>query len=942
MRFIILNFIAFIFFGNTILSAQSEMKIDTSKSYIISNNYPVQNLFSKTAILKENAESISINDLLNSSLKHKFEPLKDSIIQDQTTIWLRLLIYSEIDTPENWVVLKRKKGERHEYITASDSVDFYFVKNNSLIKRSRSGVYVPASQKEIKTPVTLDRIPVSFKAGEQVDLYIRISDSEAIYPTLELRNASATLPFEQEPQTTLLGHFAIILSIYVLCFFFFTEDRSYLYLFGLFLALWVHYQLLNTTVWPIPVFFPEHPQWIEVVWILSTAFSAIFLLQFARKFTELKQKIPRWDKITLGVIFYLLATVLFRLLIWVFAPQALSELEMILVGIGFLAILIIVCRIAFHKDPLIHYFVLGVGWMIFWNILGILWQMELMPFWDVPNPWIIGQGGFMLILSLAIARKLQLSERAKAEVEKVREIDSIKSRFFTNISHEFRTPLSLILGPINQSLENIPAAEAIEENTEVPVKGKHLKVMKRNALRLQNLVDQILELSKLDQGELKLQVAPGDLIQFLRSLVFSFESLTELKHINFQTHFPKKIPNTYYDRDKLEKIVVNLLSNAIKFTPEHGKVSVWIEESGDVVKISISDTGSGMKGDEVDKIFDRFYQTEEHQDQGTGIGLALVKELVELYRGQISVDSTEEKGTVFKVILPFKKSNFLGDEIFNETVEKPIKERDESELVSEIDSFSNNENPDLSLPLLLIVEDNPDLRHYIAEQFEKEFKIITAKDGKVGLEIAEAQLPDLIISDIMMPKMTGTELCETLKKDVKTCHIPIILLTAKAGQAAKLKGLKTGADDYLTKPFDGHELLIRSKNLLAQRETLRNKFAGELKIRPTELFLSSVDERFITQVMEEVEDNLENEYYSVEDLANSVGFSRSQLNRKLKCLTNKSPNQLIREFRLTRAKEMLEQKSASVSEVAYSVGYSNLSYFSKSYKETFGELPSET
>ncbi|MDC8000575.1 response regulator [Aequorivita todarodis] len=942
MRFIIINYIAFIFFGSTFLSAQSEMKIDTLNSYVISSDYPIQNLFSKTKILKENTENISIGDILNSSLKNSFKPLEDSVIHDQTTIWLHLPIYSQINTPENWLVLKRKKGDRHEYVAVLDSVEFYFVKNDSIKKISRSGVYVRASQKEIPTPVTVNRIPVNFKEGERADLYIRISDRNAIYPIIELRNAAAPLPINQEEQTNLLSHFAIILGIYVLSFFFFTKDRSYLYLFGFFIAFWIHYQLLNSTLWPISMFFPEHPERIEVVWIISTTLSALFLLQFARKFTDLKQKLPLWDKITVSVIFYLVVTLILRLVIWKFRPQELPKSEMILVGIGFLAILIIVFRIAFYKDLLIRYFVLGVGWMIFWNILGILWQTGVLPLWDVPNPWVIGQGGFMLILSLAIARKLQLSERAKAEVEKVREIDSIKSKFFTNISHEFRTPLSLILGPINKSLENIPAAEAIEENTEVPVKGKHLKVMKRNALRLKNLIDQILELSKLDQGQMKLQVAQGDIIQFLRSLIFSFESLTELKHINFQTHFPKTIANAYYDRDKLEKIVVNLLSNAIKFTPEHGKVSVLIEDSGKAVKISIADSGPGIKGDEVNKIFDRFYQAEETQDQGTGIGLALVKELVALNHGQINVDSTDEKGTVFKVIIPYHKSSFHETEIFQEAVENTLKKRDQSELASQVDTFFNLEDQDPNLPLLLIVEDNPDLRHFIAEQLEKEFKIITAKDGKEGLQIAEAQLPDLVISDVMMPKMTGTDLCEALKKDVKTCHIPIILLTAKAGQAAKLKGLKTGADDYITKPFDGHELLIRSKNLIAQRETLRNKFTGELKIRPTEISLSSMDERFITQVMEKVENNLENEYYSVEDLANSVGFSRSQLNRKLKSLTNKSPNQLIREFRLTRAKEMLEQKSASVSEVAYSVGYSNLSYFSKSYKEAFGELPSET
>ena len=939
MRFLLLNFIAFIFFGNNFLSAQSEMKIDTSKSYIISNNYPIQNLFSKTEILKDNAENISIKEILQSSLKENFETLKDSIITDKKAVWLHISLYPQLSLADHQIILKRN-SQNNIYVVPHDSIRVYYVKNNKVIDSTKSGIYIPASQKKTSFPVSRNSFPISLEKDEPVDVYLHIFDYRAIYTQLEIRDS--TIPFEENASSVWLSAFALILAIYVLAFFFYTKDLSYLYLFGFYAFIAIYELFVESNMPLLEFFYSEIPRAAIVSWIVLTLGSKVLFLQFGRKFTNLKQISHFWDKVVIGLIFYFLLAIVIQLFMLTQGVNPLNQYQFIFAGIGFFGVLVVTIRLFFFKDTLLKYFAISSIWSFIFSILGILWENGVIPFWNYINPWLIANTGLMFILALAIARKLQLSERAKAEVEKVREIDSIKSKFFTNISHEFRTPLSLILGPINQSLENIPAAEAIEENTEVPVKGKHLKVMKRNALRLQNLVDQILELSKLDQGEMKLQVAPGDLIQFLRSLVFSFESLTELKHINFQTHFPKTIQNAYYDRDKLEKIVVNLLSNAIKFTPEHGKVSVWIEESGSDVKISIADTGSGMKGDEVDKIFDRFYQTEEKQDQGTGIGLALVKELVELYRGQINVDSTEEKGTVFKVIIPYNKSNFRENEIFQEALEKPINERDKSEFVLEKHTFSKIEEQDPNLPLLLIVEDNPDLRHYIAEQLEKEFKIITANDGKEGLEIAEAQLPDLIISDVMMPKMTGTELCETLKKDVKTCHIPIILLTAKAGQAAKLKGLKTGADDYLTKPFDGHELLIRSKNLLAQREILRNKFAGELKIRPTELFLSSVDERFITQVMEEVENNLENEYYSVEDLASSVGFSRSQLNRKLKSLTNKSPNQLIREFRLTRAKEMLEQKSASVSEVAYSVGYSNLSYFSKSYKEAFGELPSET
>ncbi|MEM0518491.1 ATP-binding protein [Aequorivita flava] len=939
MRFILFYCIAYIFFGNTFLSAQTEIEVDSSNSYIISTNYPIQNVFSKTKILKENAENISINDILQTSIKSNFETLKDSIITDKNAVWLHISFYPKVSLTDHQIILKRN-SINNNFVTPHDSISAYYIKNKRIIDSTKSGIYIPASQKKVPFPASRNSFPISLKKDEPVELYLHIFDKRAIYTQLIIRNS--TIPFKKNGTSVWLSAFALILAVYVLAFFFYTRDRSYLYLFAFYTCIAIYEHFVESNLPLLEFFFAEIPRASIVSWIVLTLGSKVFFLQFGRKFTNLKHFSPFWDKAVIGLIIYFLLAITIQLYMLTQGINPLNYYQYIFAGVGFLGVLVVTLRLFFLKDTLLKYFAFSAIWSFVFSILGILWENGVIPFWNYINPWLIANTGLMFILALAIARKLQLSERAKAEVEKVREIDSIKSKFFTNISHEFRTPLSLILGPINQSLENIPAAEAIEEHTEIPVKGKHLKVMKRNALRLQNLVEQILELSKLDQGEMKLQVAPGDLVQFLRSLVFSFESLTELKRINFQTNFPKTIPNAYYDRDKLEKIVVNLLSNAIKFTPEHGKVSVWVEENGKEVKISIADTGSAMKGSEIDKIFDRFYQTEENQDQGTGIGLALVKELVELYRGQINVDSTEGKGTVFKVIIPYNKSHFQEVEILEEIIEKPIIERDSNELISDTETISNIENQDSRLPLLLIIEDNPDLRHYIAEQLEKEFKIITAKDGKEGLKIAETQLPDLVISDVMMPKMTGIELCEILKKDIKTCHIPVILLTAKAGQTAKLKGLKTGADDYLTKPFDGHELLIRSKNLLSQRETLRNKFAGELKIRPTELFLNSVDEKFISLVISEVEKNLGNEYYSVEDLANSVGFSRSQLNRKLKSLTNKSPNQLIREFRLTRAKEMLEQKSASVSEIAYSVGYSNLSYFSKSYKEAFGEPPSET
>jgi DNA-binding response OmpR family regulator/anti-sigma regulatory factor (Ser/Thr protein kinase) len=466
-------------------------------------------------------------------------------------------------------------------------------------------------------------------------------------------------------------------------------------------------------------------------------------------------------------------------------------------------------------------------------------------------------------------------------------------------------------------------------------------VIKRNALRLQSLVDQLLDLSKLDNGKMQLSVCEGNIIQFIRSIVFSFESLAERKHIHFHSSFPAELEMAYFDRDKLEKVLVNLLSNAFKFTPEHGTIRVIVEKHQGRLKIQVGDSGPGMGAEDIEKVFDRFYQVEGTEAKGTGIGLALVKELVNLHNGQISVDSRQGEGTNFKIVLPYRQTDFPAETLF---ISPPPEEFRLAASAVEMEQAQSTHRPSTlqeDQPVALIVEDNADLRHYIRENIQAQYQVLIAQDGLEGLQIATEKIPDIIISDVMMPKKSGFEMCQALKTDQRTSHIPIILLTAKAGQDHKIEGLEQGADDYLTKPFDVRELNIRMTNLIDQRQRLREKFGAELQIRPSQVRLSSVDEQFMKSVIQEVEKNLDNEFFTVEELARSVGFSRSQLHRKLKALTNKSANQLIREFRLTRAREMLEQKAASVSEVAYQVGYSNLSYFSKSFKEAFGKLPSE-
>jgi DNA-binding response OmpR family regulator len=372
---------------------------------------------------------------------------------------------------------------------------------------------------------------------------------------------------------------------------------------------------------------------------------------------------------------------------------------------------------------------------------------------------------------------------------------------------------------------------------------------------------------------------------------------------------------------------------------EGGAVVVSVDHDNEYYIIEISDTGKGINKEELKRIFDRFYRVEGTEQKGSGIGLALTKELVDIHNGQISVNSRKGKGTTFKVRIPFTMK-LLPENISIVTSSNTVDiSATPLELLKSNKELNNPSKNDL--PVALIVEDNTDLRYFISDILKDQYKVLTAEDGLKGERMAFEHIPDIILSDVMMPKKDGYALCHSLKTNTKTSHIPIIMLTAKAGQDNKLEGLTQGVDAYITKPFNAQELLLRMKNLIETRKVLWDHFKSLDLAIINDLDVTSLDDKFLQNVAKVIKDNLDNEQLSVEDLARSVGFSRAQLHRKLKALINKSANQLIVEIRLNEAKRMLLLKKATVSQVAYSVGYSNMSYFSKTFKEKFGVLPSK-
>ncbi len=574
--------------------------------------------------------------------------------------------------------------------------------------------------------------------------------------------------------------------------------------------------------------------------------------------------------------------------------------------------------------------------------------------------------------------RIRLKNRLKVEQvagDKLRELDQMRTQFFANISHEFRTPLTLILGQIDRVLST--ASNREEKN--------RLEIALRNAHRLLRLINQLLDLSRLEAGSMPLKAVPANIIPFLKNVFYAFESLAEEKHISLEFHCSRHSIRVNYEPDKLEKVFFNLLANALKFTPEGGKIEVAVDSSSKpsqplltavpdygtkFIEIMVKDTGIGIPAEQLPHIFNRFYQvdsTSTREQEGSGIGLALAKELVELHGGEIGVVSKESEGTTFTVRLPLELDIPPAPPLKGEIGDSPIGQvglripqggRSDLEIepfeqtaASEIQHLITNETTRQNTAnhksatrlstsdIVLIVEDNPDVRAYIYEQLITDYRVLEAENGEEGLKRAREEIPDLIITDVMMPKMDGYQLTGILKKDEKTCHIPIIMLTARAGLDDKIAGLETGADDYLLKPFSARELTVRVANLIDLRCQLRKRFKQQTVVKPEEITAIPMDQAFLEKVLGTIEQEMSEEVFDVNSLANSIGMSISQLNRKLRALIDQPAGHLLRSMRLQRAADLLKQNTGTVAEICYQVGFGDQANFTRAFKKQFGVAP---
>ena len=570
-----------------------------------------------------------------------------------------------------------------------------------------------------------------------------------------------------------------------------------------------------------------------------------------------------------------------------------------------------------------------------------------------PAPWrsiwaflfygiVIGLGLYGLIwIMKSKARLKQKLELEYLETKRIEENNLAKLDFFTNISHEFRTPLTLILGPLQQILASYNGTNEMY---------KKLLVIEGSANHLLGLINRLMDFRKLENHQVTLESAEGNIVKFTKEIFLSFIEYAKDGGYTYTFESTDEEIPVYFDRYKLERVFYNLISNAFRYTPKGGNIHLKISHDNKHLFIAIEDSGVGIAAEHIDKIFDLFFEVPMHNNvqknynKGTGIGLSIVKNIVKLHKGDIEVTNKETEGVIFKVTLPLGRAHLLDNEIItdfkiSDDIDQYTAQLDTAEITEpeDIDDFV----VDNKKQTILIVEDHKVLRSFMKNLLKEDYNIIEAENGKVAFEKALQHLPNLIISDVIMPEMVGTELCSKIKENLKTSHIPVILLTSRTSLVYKFEGLESGADDYISKPFNLTEFKLRVKNLLISNERLKNKFTSEDNFIPSEITVSSLDEELLKKAFRIVEENISNEQFDIPLFCTELGVSRTMLFLKIKAWTNYTPNEFIHEIRLKRAAQLLEQNKLTVSEISYKVGFNNPKYFSKCFQKKYGETPTQ-
>lgn len=550
---------------------------------------------------------------------------------------------------------------------------------------------------------------------------------------------------------------------------------------------------------------------------------------------------------------------------------------------------------------------------------------------------------YFLMSILKSRTRLQTELRLEhQEVERTKGTNSAKLQFFTNISHEFRTPLTLIIGPLHQILEDYKGSSNMY---------KKLMVIDNNANHLLHLINRLMDFRKLENKLFKLESAEGNIVKFLKEIYLSFSEYAKVGDYDYSFQTTEDEILVYYDRYKLERVFYNLISNAFRYTPKHGKIVINVKKENHQIIIQVEDSGVGVAKEYQDDIFERFFEVpvnnkpDKNYNKGTGIGLSIAKNIVNLHKGDINIcDNHSGEGSIFSVKLPLGKDHLKQDEIikdfkFSDDISQYVNQLENPDILIEDDITEHIQLKES--PTILLVEDHKPLRKFMRSILKNTYNILEAENGKIALKLAQKESPDLIISDVVMPVMVGTELCTAIKEDIKTSHIPIILLTSRTALIYKLEGLESGADDYISKPFDINEFKLRIKNVLHSTAKIKEKFTSADPLQPNDVVVSSLDEKLYKKALQIVEANIGNEQFDIPYFCSELGVSRTMLFVKIKAWTNFTPNDFIQHFRMKRAAKLLEQGKINISEVSYKVGFKNPKYFSKCFQKKFGETPTQ-
>ncbi len=907
-------------------------------------------------ILEEPATKYTIEDITQPAIQAQFQayPNHTLDIQNYRYYWGKVQIENRLLNAEEYT----------EWIASFSSswtnMEIFIKSNDGTWKQERNGTFTPDHLKKFAPTALGNLVKISLPPNEVVTIYFRgISERTAVNPSFYLRLLHIDTYYSKLLKTkvseAIFMGFVLMMFLYNLILYFFGRDRSFIYysLYMLAMAIYASFMSEDLSDWLEPILYPNHPQYLYFG-KLAIYVSMMFYLAFIRSFLDLEQLLPKWNSY-------------FRILIWLGFPLMIADAVVLgisnfnvaitdYIAVPYIILVLMSCFLIIRplyqtKDKKGYFIIAGITAIGLGSFLTVINRIVAPSF----SIFYLQAGTIIeiIIFSLGLAYRQRkqkqaqqladfelkasqmIQEQKQLEADRLKELNNFKAQFYTNITHEFRTPLTVIMG-MSDNLKNHPQEK---------------ELIQRNSKNLLRLINQLLDLSKLESGKLNLNLVHQDLIIYLQYLTESFYSTAMQKDIRLVFHSEEKEVMMDYDEDKIQQIVYNLLSNALKFTPKAGKIifhASRIEENGrPFLKLKIKDNGIGMSPENVERIFDRFYQgnhADTNPSEGTGIGLSLTKELVELMKGRIEVESQIGEGTEFTVYLPIeskfknvavvsndqKSAIQIQESDFAILNESQNEEHDETEVLSETD-----------FPDLLIIEDNPDIILYIKSILKNNYNIHTANNGKLGIEKALDFIPDIIISDVMMPEKNGYEVCDILKQDERTSHIPIILLTARSTQSDKIDGLKHGADAYLTKPFDKEELLIQLKNLVGIRQQLQLRYANNSNAKTSSAPDNSIEDIFLQKLQEQIQSHLNDAQFGVPQLAEAIHLSQMQLYRKLKALTGKTPSQFIRSYRLRQALELLQAGGLNVSEIAYDVGFSDPSYFSRMFHKEFGKNPSQ-